>query len=262
MTWTPPDGTGPYQPPPPAGPGAGWRIGHSMWLFFPILGFGCLSGGGFLYVGLRAHRPAWWIPGIVYSVLSIAGFTIGGSAPTDSLRQNLSYAVLFGAWLVSIFHAALINGAWLRWLAGYQAWQAQMRAVWVGQQPTSFAPLPPYLQGVVAPPQQFYNTAPGYQPAPVPQPAVHQPSTPAQVDVNTATEQQLATLPGLTPGRIAQVLQSRQQRRGFLTVDDFAAAAGLAPHEFVAIRDRLTCSAAPPPPDDTTSGPYGRVVDV
>ena len=61
-------------PPPPVHHGqpwrsVWWRIGHSSWLLAPILSFGCLSLAGFLYVGIRARRPAWWIAGIAYSAL-------------------------------------------------------------------------------------------------------------------------------------------------------------------------------------------------
>ncbi|GLW28501.1 ComEA family DNA-binding protein [Actinoplanes regularis] len=256
MTWTPPDGTNPgARPPKPTGPAAlSWRLGHSAWVLFPVLGFGCLGGLGFLYVGVRARRPSWWLPGVVYTVIGWAGILVGSRFGKDTAGQDIFFTCWLMAWLVSIGHALIINSAWLRWRAGYQPWYAQpAQTAWVGPQPVHQQPAPPSLQNVIPPQQQYYSA---YQP-PVPAPDPYQP--PVQVDVNTATEQQFATLLG--PERAARVLLVRQSRGGFAGVNDFTAAAGLAPHEFVALRDRLVCTP-PAPPDDTVTGPYGRIVDV
>ncbi|GIF03786.1 ComEA family DNA-binding protein [Actinoplanes siamensis] len=280
MTWTPPDGSHPGHPgrpvaPPPAGPAKlSWRLGHSAWVLFPIAGFGCLGGLGFLYVGIRAQRPGWWIPGVLYSVLCWTGIMLGGQVKPDSVAQDLLYTCWIIAWFASIVHAFVINPAWLRWRAGYRPWYSQPpQTAWVGPPQPAPQQLPPYLQGAAPQPQEYYNAPPQPSYGAPPQapytappqvshdapPPAYQP--PAQVDVNTAAEQDLAMLPGFTPARAGQVVQVRRSRRGFVSVHDFAAAAALAPHEFAAIRDRLTCSP-PVPPDDTPPGPYGRIVDV
>jgi hypothetical protein len=228
----------------------------------PALSFGCLGAAGFLYVGIRAKRPAWWIPGIVYSVITFACFAIGGEAVKSSVAQNVAYMILFGVWIASVIHALVINAAWLRWRATYQPWYQQPQQYYAGGPHQFAAPqqtiLPPQFQTppvipspVGLPPQQF-------QPTPVSPPSPQQFVT---VDVNTATDQQFATVPGFTPDRIALVFSVRQSRGGFADVNDFVAAVGLAPHEFVAIRDRLTCSP-PPVPDDRGFGSYDRIVDV
>ncbi|GAA0460112.1 hypothetical protein Ade02nite_14300 [Paractinoplanes deccanensis] len=228
-------------PPSPGPARLSWRLGHSAWVLAPILSFGCLAGAGFLYVGLRARRASWWIPGIVYSVVAFAFFAIGGEAEKDSALQNVAYAVLIAAWAASVVHALVINVSWLRWRATYKPWYAQQPSP---PPPPSFAPpavpLPPQVQPLVPPQQQFYA---------------------APLDVNTATEQQLATLPGFGPDRAAHVVAVRRTRGGFADVNDFAAAAGLAPHEFVAVRDRLTWTP-PRPPTAGEQNPYGRIVDV
>jgi DNA uptake protein ComE-like DNA-binding protein len=272
VTWTPPNSPYPQQPG-PKGPGQqgpfsqgpaslSWRLRHSAWVLAPALSFGCLGAAGFLYVGIRAKRPAWWIPGIAYSVITFACLAIGGEAVKDSVAQNVAYTILFGLWIASVVHALVINVEWLRWRATYQPWYQQPQQYYAGGQHQFAAPqqttLPPQFQTppvlpspVVLPPQQF-------QPTPV------FPAPPQQfvtVDVNTATDQQFATLPGFTPDRIAHVLGIRQTRGGFADINEFVIAVGLAPHEFVAIRDRLTCSP-PPVADDRDSSSYGRIVDV
>jgi hypothetical protein len=266
VTWTPPNQPYPQQPG-PTGPGQqgpaslSWRLGHSAWVLAPALSCGCLGAAGFLYVGIRAKRPAWWIPGIVYSVITFACFAIGGEAVKDSVAQNVAYMILFGVWIASVIHALVINAAWLRWRATYRPWYQQPQQYYAGGPQQFPAPqqtiLPPQFQPPQFQPPQF-QPAPVVQPAPVFPPPAYQVVT---VDVNTATGQQFATLPGFTPDRIAHVLGVRQSRGGFAGVNDFVIAIGLAPHEFVAVRDRLTCSP-PPVPDDRDPGPHGRIVDV
>ncbi|MEV6301122.1 helix-hairpin-helix domain-containing protein [Actinoplanes sp. NPDC051861] len=285
MTWTPPDkgaqpGPPPFPPPFPGGqsgfqppaaytpppayatpPGQkpvgparlSWRIAHSAWLITPIIPFSCLSAAGFLYVGVRMRRVSWCVAGVIYSVIGNVCFFLGSAVPEGSVAQNLIYTFMFLMWPISVVHAFIINNTWLRWRAQHVPWYNQPQPVAFTPPPMpTAAPLPPQLQDVVPPPQEFY-TAP-----------------PALLDVNMAAEHELAALPGLGPQRAAQVMAARQARGGFLGLPEFAAVAGLAPHEFVAIRDRLSCNPPPPPPDATEPPPpgppepppYGRIVDV
>jgi DNA uptake protein ComE-like DNA-binding protein len=80
------------------------------------------------------------------------------------------------------------------------------------------------------------------------------------VDINTAGLDQLAALPGFDTSRAQNVLAERARRGGFGSVAEFAAVAGLAPHEYAPLRDLLVCS--PPPGPYGGPPPQGRVVDV
>ncbi|SDS73347.1 helix-hairpin-helix domain-containing protein [Actinoplanes derwentensis] len=91
-------------------------------------------------------------------------------------------------------------------------------------------------------------------PAPPPQPS-------GLVDVNRAGPDEFAALPGFSAERAATVVSARLARGGFHSVADFLATAGLAPHEFVAVRDRLTCTP-PATPQHVQDQPFGRIVDV
>lgn len=306
MTWTPPDHG--FHPPPAPPARLSWKIGNSLWLLAPLLSCGCASVAGFLYVGLRAGRPAWWIAGICYSVVANVSLFWSDSLPKESNAATVGALIWVLAWVVSVAHAVAINSAWLRWLAGRQA---PVRHVPFTQ--PERGPLPPRLHGIVPGPHQYYagqqpSPAPDHAPPPYSAPAYYTPppypgtattpyapppllpetapqpllpdtapvsfhpdAAPASVvppeadllDVNTAVEEQFAALPTVGPERAARAVAARRERNGFTGVADFAAAAGLAPHQFAAIRDRLTCSPAPVTP--TTSGedlPYGRIVDV
>ncbi|MFU8870353.1 type II secretion system protein GspK [Micromonospora sp. SL4-19] len=140
---TGPDGGWPAYPPgPPAaayGPGAPatpiadtnpagdwrWRLLHSWWLLLPALGCGCLGGFGFIYVGLRARRPAWWISGIGYALLGWAAFVVVGAADEQSVLSDVAAAATLAIWLGGVVHALLINSAWLRWQATHRSWYQQ-----------------------------------------------------------------------------------------------------------------------------------------
>jgi hypothetical protein len=226
----------------------GWRVRHSWWLLLPLLGFGCLGGAGFLYVGLRARRPSWWIPGIAYLVLGWTAFILIGETDEESALSDWAVGAALAIWVAAVTHAALINPAWLRWRAGYRPWYQNQPAP-----PPSWQPPPsPPPWSSPSPPAAYYGAGPAAAPA-VPAAPV------APVDVNVAGLDQLAGLPGFDPARAHHVLTQRAACRGFGSVEQFAAAAGLAPHEFARLRGIVICT--PPVPDDRPPSP-GRVLDV
>lgn len=219
----------------PANPtGLGWRLRNSWWVLLVILGLGCVGSAGFFYIGITARKPAWWGVGIVYLVLPWAALVainrLGEDAPVTSWIA-VGYFVL---WFESIIHALVVNGSWLRWRAANRQWFDQ--------------PPPP----VLAPPPVFSAPAPPPPPAPAP----------VQVEVNSATAQQLSVAAGFDPARAQRVVADREARGGFRTVEEFAAAAALAPHEFARLRTVLTCAPRPrsAPPPQQQQGP-GRVLD-
>ncbi|MGB2567621.1 ComEA family DNA-binding protein [Micromonospora citrea] len=120
-----------------------WRLLHSWWLLLPIVGCGCVGGFGFLYVGLRARRPAWWIAGIGYAVLGWTALFLA-DGDKDSVRGDISASLALATWVACVVHGLLINPAWLRWQAGYRPWYRQPQG-WSGDgQPLAPPPVPSY----------------------------------------------------------------------------------------------------------------------
>lgn len=187
--WQPPSA-----PPSPAA-SLGWRIRHSLWLLLPVAGCGFLAGAGFLYVGLRARRPAWWIAGIVYLVIGWTSFATVGEADKTSTLSTVAAVVLMALWVASIVHGFVINSSWLRWRAGHVPWYARPQApppTWPGSQHPPAQAGPPSLPTSVPPavaemmPQPGAYSGNGTTAAPVPSqpsplPAPQPPSAPMAV---------------------------------------------------------------------------------
>ncbi|WP_432976413.1 ComEA family DNA-binding protein [Dactylosporangium sp. CA-233914] len=307
--------------------GFGWRLRNSWWVLLVVLGLGCLSGTGFLYIGITARRPAWWGLGIAYLVLPWAGLVAInrlGDAPA-STAIAVAYFVL---WFAGIVHALLLNGSWLRWRAANRPWFEQQppAAAALAPPPTfpappppsvapaAFGAYPPGVPGAYAPaasgadvpavpgayvpaapgadmpevPGAFASAAPrawgtdksgaprhdlsdisgmpesrpaapfGAIPAP-PGPNAAAPGIAGMLDVNAATAAQLVQLARLDSPRAERLVADREAWGGFQTVEEFAAAAALAPHEYARLRPVLTCTPRPRAPQHNPGG--GRVLD-
>lgn len=64
-----------------------------------------------------------------------------------------------------------------------------------------------------------------------------EPATP--LDLNSATEGQLADLPGIGPSIAREIVADRERRGPFLSVDDLARVRGISPTMVDALRDRV-----------------------
>jgi hypothetical protein len=222
-----------------------WRWRHSVWLLGPIVGLSMLTWASFLYVGAKARRRDWLAAAVLYGIALGAGMYLTNvSQGSDAATDDWGGVLLLFTWVGGMVHALSSNRAWLRWCAAHSSpWYTDPAPApsapggTPSAAPTGYAPL-----GVDA--SQFYASPP--------------PAPPAPLDVNRATEAELLRLPGMTPERVQQVVSARSARRGFGSVEQFAAAAGLAPHEHARVRPWVTCAVAPM----TTPQPgSGRVVD-
>jgi DNA uptake protein ComE-like DNA-binding protein len=240
--------------PAPARPGFGWKLLQSWWVLISIVGFGCLSGAGFVLIGLRARKPGWWGAGIAYLLIETGLFVAADRVGTGSPGQvDGNVALVWGLlWFACVVHSLVLNVYWLRWREQrYLATQPQPVAYGspaaVGSpvaygSPVGPASAVPYssvpYSGVP------YANATSTTPWPAATPWTPNAPAPAYgpVDVNTADAAQLGTLDDFDGGRIAYVLSERQRRGGFTSLAEFAATARLAPHQFERIQRRLTLS--------------------
>jgi hypothetical protein len=228
----------------------GWRLRNSWWVLLVVLGLGCLGGTGFLYIGVTARRPAWWATGVAYLVLPWAGLIAINRLDRESPLSSAIAVAYFVLWFASIANALFLNGAWLRWRAANRPWFEQP------QQPAGAQLAPPPV--FAPPPAPPAPVTPAVPPASFAPPAAAAPPAPAaMLDVNAATAAQLAAAARLDLPRAERIVADREARGGFQTVEEFAAAAALAPHEFARVRTVLTCVPRPRAPQPGG----GRVVD-
>lgn len=65
-------------------------------------------------------------------------------------------------------------------------------------------------------------------------------ATPGQVDLNTATAEQLDTLPGVGPATASAIIAERQRRGRFATVEELLEVRGIGDAKLAALRDLVT----------------------
>jgi hypothetical protein len=93
-----------------------WRLRHSLWLLVPVLSVGILTWAAFLYVGVRARRPAWWIAGIVYAAALALVLVLDETSARRPGEPTSGWggALLLAIWVAGSLHALIINKDWLR----------------------------------------------------------------------------------------------------------------------------------------------------
>lgn len=65
------------------------------------------------------------------------------------------------------------------------------------------------------------------------------------INLNTATIDQLQTLPGIGPGRAEAIVHYREQHGGFAKVEELDQVPGIGPSLINRLHDRVTVAAAP-----------------
>jgi DNA uptake protein ComE-like DNA-binding protein len=215
-----------------------WRLKNSAGVLWPILSMGMLGCVVFLMRGIKSKTTWWWVMGIGFAVFEVA-LMISGSFIDSGTKQNPSNTpeskvqggLLVLNWVASSVMAFVINKKWLLWKAhNGQAWYAAAH------------------QGAngAAQPVQFGAPSLGKGPAGVAHQAYPFGGTSLQqtngavtaVDINRASMADLQGL-GLEATAASRLIQTRDQHNGFPNFEQMVAAAGIPPHQLLAIRDRL-----------------------
>lgn len=248
-----------------------WKIGQS-WYFLLFLPLGMTSFLVFLYMGARAKRFKWFAWAAVY--LAATFYLLSRSAPradgTDTLPEWAGFTFV-AMWLMSLIHAIRARGEYLEALDALQGGgpggtgtdpYAVLREEAAEDYGLEHVPAP-------ASPPVFAHAAPPPPPAfaaPRPPPAYAAQTYGAAggLDLNRATEAEVAALPMIGPVLARQIVQKRDARGGFWSVEDFGQEMGIRPDVLDRLRPLVAVGgvapsapeyAAPPPPPPPPAPP-------
>jgi hypothetical protein len=267
------------------GPSLLWRFVASLWLVFLLFPAGALAWLGFGILAVVSRRRSWMIIAVSYGVAAIV----------VQLRVDAVGEIVQGTlYLVALVHGLFLNQRWLLLLWSRNENQLTVFGNPVGAKASTTpatrqreAPVPREAQKLLgaegtsrsdyvadAPPPAgrrrrltraerraqtekrtsaaSTSTAPTDSTMAEPAPA----SETELIDVNTANQRTLARLTGIDRGLAKTLLADRTKRGGFGSLDDFAATAGLQPHQLVRLRGEAFCSPRP-----RSARSFGRRVD-
>jgi helix-hairpin-helix protein len=200
-----------------------WKLGQSWWIALVAAGFGFLTWLGFGYVGSRTKRRRWlWWAAVYSGGIVVASYLL--SRPGYGWAAGLGTIGLVACWIGGLVHALVIRDEVLDVLSVYtdpRLRQARRRLRHRGAA-GGIATANPALAreaGIGADARTFGGL----------------------VDINDASAEQLADLPGITRELACRIVEFRETIGGFDSVLDFAILLDLPPQFTGRIRDRLIC---------------------
>ena len=256
------------------GPSVYWRLGMSAWLLLLLVPAGGAAWLAFGVLAAIARRRSWAIIAGVYAVAAIVAQL--PEDPAGDIAQGTLY-------LVILLHGLILNQSWLLMLWGRRengltVWgnrpggraataapaRRRPRAATIpkeaerllGTGGTSRSDYVDEATPAVAPRRPTRAERRAQEAAARPA-AVATPVAPAElVDVNTANQRTLAKLTGMDRGLAKAAITERGKRGGFSSLEDFAATAGLQPHELMRLGTEAFASPRP-----RAKRTFGRRVD-
>ncbi|MCU1404303.1 MAG: hypothetical protein JWQ43_606 [Glaciihabitans sp.] len=270
----------------PAGPSVPWRFVASSWLLLLLVGAGGSAWLAFGLLAVIARRRSWGVIAVAYGVAAIVVSVPGD--PAGHILQGSLY-------LVALVHGLILNQTWMLLLWGRRENgltvfgnppRGTARNTSPSRRPQRAAAIPDEAQDLLgsagtARSDYVDDSAPAPRTrqtraerrardasvqraaTPVPQRAAAAPTAAAKpsadvelVDVNTANQRTLTRLTGMDRDLAKAAIVERTNRGGFGSLEDFAATAGLQPHEIVRLRDEAYCSPRP-----RAKRTFGRRVD-
>lgn len=197
------------------------------WPFFFFFGFSVPVS--FVYSGIKHKQRRLVVTGVVYGVLLAIAFAIseptGGTEEELSTTSALSYLTL---WIVGTVHAFRVN--------------KQNRTIGSIVESDRIVLPTSNFESVNPETSEFESLPNAYFASPSAQSNFNRGNSisSVQVDVNTADLHTLLTNLSLSPASAERVLSFRLENGGFSRIEDFVTTAGLKPHDFAKIRDRVT----------------------
>ncbi|MFR9751468.1 ComEA family DNA-binding protein [Nocardia sp. 004] len=266
----------------------GWRVRNSAWTLWSLLPLlGLFNFVGFLIIGLRARNKTWLLASagwLVYGIglmIILPTVDMGTKAePSDSATSKVVSLVCLICWIGGIIHTFATNRSYLKWRAynPSRPWHSTTPTAQAGANPAMETPggaLPPAVDAAM----RGYPAAPNHSPRPWPEapataaapqwtgrsgasaappaptlfPGHNTAPTPGggSVDLNSADTNQLQQQLGLDATAAEAIVTARHRLGRYSAPDQIMTEAGIPPHIYLTIQDRITTSTpvvtTPPP---------------
>ncbi|MFK2825997.1 helix-hairpin-helix domain-containing protein [Bacillus sp. B190/17] len=239
-----------------------WELRNSIWMLWAILTLGFFSYVSFFYASYKVKQRKWFIAGIIYSALFIMLIVVMESVPVDHWFYNVTFMIYFIGWIASIVHVFKIRPEYLLRLeakisSGYKEKEMQSLKQKITQEYAAAHSIKREEHSIAD------NHVVEEQPEmiqPVEKEKEKEPSSEVQmIDVNKASEADIAKVPGIGGLFAKKVISVREQENGFTSFDHFVEALAIKPHLIEKIKPYLIFPDHSHP--EQTKKTEGRVVD-
>lgn len=189
---------------------------RGWWVLSGLVPFGFGAPGGFLYAAQRTGRRAWYVAAAVWALIAATGFALAVMSEDDTPLRSLGGAFLLTAWVGGLVHALAVRERYVQLVRGgagpdpvgsarRRLADRQRAAVMVREQPELAREL-----GVGRP------DLPGAQDMGV-------------VDINHASAEAIAAMPGLDAPTAHRLAELRDEVGGFSSAEEAGALLELPP---------------------------------
>lgn len=238
-----------------------WELRNSIWMLWAILTFGALNYISLFYASNKVKQKKWFIAGIIYSIIFIFMMVISEVVPTKHWLYDLTLAAYLIGWIASIIHVFKIRPEYLLRLeakisTGYKEKEIESLKRKISQEYVTKSPIENTQKSII--------TSPVTEQSKVVQEKVineskEVPSEKKIIDVNTASEQEIAKIPGIGSIFAKKVISVRNQQNGFKSFEHFIETLSVKPHLIEKIKPYLAFPESSS--NDLVKKSEGRIVD-
>lgn len=238
-----------------------WRLRHSLWMLWGWFPFALTAWVGYLIIGVKARNWRWILTAVGFFIfgciwIGVIGWVGGqtnvqkGEVAPEPYATYTSIAMITNL-LLWLGNAAgvqwWINRKWLVWRAHNdkntpKAWYATVTATGGGHTPS---PANPHQVSTVMDTAFAYGSASTASAAVDFNRVFKVTPTKVPIDINTATEDDFAALPGIDAATAQRVVVARNQAGGFRETAELVTHAGVKPHVFAGLVTLVTASTKP-----------------
>ncbi len=199
------------------------RFRGKAWLLLAVIPFALTTWAAFVYIGIRARRPRWLAWAAVYAAMLVAYLVIDTTAQHSNAAAAAAAAIGLLAWIGGGAHAFAISDDAVRRIRGRTdpALDAARMRIERRAEGRKLLAKQPVLAKEIGLGRPDIPGADDY----------------GLVDVNHASPEALARMPGITDQIARQIVGKRAQAGGFSSVEDLGLVLDLAPGIVEQVRD-------------------------